>query len=131
MSYIELPRAVEAYFSFAELPAIREERPDRRFTINFTYFDGERLDRLQWWYQVSIAHLRTGGDAVLAAARREAVERFRAHIETWLINSQRCLKGGEPFPYLEPLVLPAVDEATGHAAVPQLVSWLGSRVANE
>jgi hypothetical protein len=131
MSYIDLPHAVEAYFAFAELPAIREERPDRRFTITFTYFEGERLDRLQWWYQVSLAQIRSGGDDVLTAARREAVDRFRAHIETWLINSRRCLRGGEPFPFVEPLATAAAENEVQGLPAAQVVQWPESRVANE
>jgi hypothetical protein len=57
MTYIELPRAVEAYFAFAELPATER---GRQFTITFTYFEGTRLDRLQWWWQVSRAQERAG-----------------------------------------------------------------------
>jgi hypothetical protein len=97
MTYIELPRAVEAYFAFAELPATQR---GRHFTITFTYFEGERLDRLQWWWQVSKSQDRAG-EALLQSARQEAVQRFKQHIERWLINSSRCLKGGEPFPQLE------------------------------
>jgi hypothetical protein len=99
MTYIELPRAVEAYFAFAELPATER---GRHFTITFTYFEGERLDRLQWWWQVSKAQERAG-DAMVQGLRQEAILRFKQHIERWLVNSRRCLKGGEPFPQLEAL----------------------------
>ena len=109
MTYIELPRAVEAYFAFAELPATER---GRNFTITFTYFEGERLDRLQWWWQVSKVQERSG-EALLQGARQEAVQRFKQHIERWLINSRRCLKGGEPFPLLEMLAanVPVTDIA--------------------
>lgn len=99
MTYIELPRAVEAYFAFAELPATER---GRQFTITFTYFEGTRLDRLQWWWQVSRAQERAG-DALVQGLRQEAILRFKQHIERWLVNSRRCLKGGEPFPLLETL----------------------------
>jgi hypothetical protein len=99
MTYIELPRAVEAYFAFAELPATGR---GRQFTITFTYFEGARLDRLQWWWQVSRAQERAG-DALVQSLRQEAILRFKQHIERWLVNSRRCLKGGEPFPLLEAL----------------------------
>ncbi len=99
MTYIELPRAVEAYFAFAELPATER---GRQFTITFTYFEGTRLDRLQWWWQVSRAQERAG-DALVQGQRQEAIQRFKQHIERWLVNSRRCLKGGEPFPLLETL----------------------------
>jgi hypothetical protein len=99
MTHIELPRAVEAYFAFAELPATGR---GKQFTINFTYMVGGRLDRLQWWWQVSKAQERAG-DAMVQRLRQEAVQRFRQHIERWLANSGRCLKGGDPFPRLEAL----------------------------
>jgi hypothetical protein len=97
MTYIELPRAVEAYFAFAELPATER---GRQFTITFTYFEGARLDRLQWWWQVSKAQERAG-DALVQSQRQQAIQRFKQHIERWLVNSGRCLKGGDPFPQLE------------------------------
>ncbi|MEO8307715.1 MAG: hypothetical protein ABI616_06705 [Pseudomonadota bacterium] len=108
MSQIELPRAVEAYFAFAELPATLQ---GRRFTITFTYMEGGRLDRLQWWWQLSTAQERSDGLAA-HTQRQEAVERFRKHIESWLMNSQRRLTGGDPFPQLEPAVAPRVAEPT-------------------
>ncbi len=104
MTYIELPRAVEAYFAFAELPATGR---GRQFTITFTYFEGTRLDRLQWWWQVSKAQERAG-EAMVQSLRQEAILRFRQHIERWLVNSRRCLRGGEPFPQLEAIA--AVEE---------------------
>ena len=99
MTHIELPRAVEAYFAFAELPATGR---GRQFTITFTYMVGGRLDRLQWWWQVSKAQERAG-EALVHSLRQEAIQRFRQHIERWLANSGRCLKGGDPFPLLENL----------------------------
>jgi hypothetical protein len=99
MTHIELPRAVEAYFAFAELPATGR---GRQFTITFTYMVGGRLDRLQWWWQVSKAQERAG-EALVQSLRQEAIQRFRQHIERWLANSSRCLKGGDPFPLLENL----------------------------
>ncbi len=101
MTHIELPRAVEAYFAFAELPAT--ERGGHS-TITFTYMEGGRLDRLQWWWQVSKAQERAG-DALVQGLRQEAILRFRLHIERWLINGSRCLRGGEPFPQLEALAV--------------------------
>lgn len=100
MTHIELPRAVEAYFAFAELPATGR---GRQFTITFTYMEAGRLDRLQWWWQVSKAQERAG-DALVQGLRNEAILRFRQHIQRWLVNSDRCLRGGEPFPHLESLV---------------------------
>jgi hypothetical protein len=124
MTYIELPRAVEAYFAFAELPATER---GRNFTITFTYFEGERLDRLQWWWQVSKAQERAG-EALVQSARHDAVQRFKQHIERWLINSRHCLKGGEPFPRLEVLAtnLPATGIAEPAAQSSQESDYVAS-----
>lgn len=100
MTLVELPRAVEAYFAFAELPATAR---GRNFTITFSYMDGQRVDRLQWWWHVHPGQERGGGEAVIAQLRSEAVLRFRQHIERWLFNSRRCLRGGDPFPLLLPM----------------------------
>jgi hypothetical protein len=135
MSPIQLPRPVEDYFAFAELPPTRQ---GRRFTITFPYFDGERLDRLQWWFRISATEERIGGDAALASLRAEAVLRFRTHIERWLANSGRALTDGEPFPRL---LVPAdveegdADEAgagSAAAAVPpdNVIGWPSGKVAN-
>ncbi|MEO6079021.1 MAG: hypothetical protein ABIQ86_04485 [Steroidobacteraceae bacterium] len=105
MTHIELPRAVEAYFAFAELPATGR---GRHFTITFTYMEAGRLDRLQWWWQVSKAQARAG-DAQVQTLRQDAILRFRQHIERWLNNSGRCLRGGEPFPQLEALTSAATQ----------------------
>lgn len=113
-AYIDLPRAIEAYFAFAELPA--SER-GRHFTITFTYFESGRLDRLQWWWQVSRAQERAG-DAMVQGLRQEAILRFRQHIERWLVNSRRCLKGGDPFPLVEALPEVAADPAPAAAEGP-------------
>jgi hypothetical protein len=107
---IDLPRALDAYFAFAELPPAQ---PGRRFTITFTYMEGGRLDRLQWWWQASPAQER-GGEHALQGLRQEAIERFRQHIERWLANSRRCLKGGDPFPQLEPLAVRSGVEEPGY-----------------
>ena len=111
MSNIELPRAVEAYFSFAEVASTHE---GRRFTITFTYLEGGRVDRLQWWWQVNAAEERAG-EVVRVARRREAIDRFQRHIESWLANSRRRLTGGEPFPVLEPAAGPSVEPAYSEA----------------
>jgi hypothetical protein len=102
MSYVELPRPLEAYFAHAELDGAANLR---RFTITLPYFDGERLDRLQWWWSVSHAQQRMGGLDGLEPWRREAVQRFRAHIEHWLANNRLVLTGEEPIPHLRPLTL--------------------------
>jgi CHAD domain-containing protein len=119
MTHIELPRAVEVYFAFAELPATGR---GRQFTITFTYMEGGRLDRLQWWWQVSKAQERAG-DALVQSLRQEAINRFRQHIERWLTNSSLCLRGGDPFPRLESLASsPArvVEPETSAAVQPEV-----------
>jgi hypothetical protein len=95
MSRILLTRPLEDYFSHAE---IAPTASGRRFAINFHYLENGKADRLQWWWQVNAVLERHGGDAVIESARQESIGRFRAHIETWLINTQRCLRGGDPFP---------------------------------
>lgn len=109
MTLIELPRAVEAYFAFAELPA--NER-GRHFTITFNYMTGNRLDRLQWWWQVH-AGLERAGEASVLALRQEAIVRFRQHIERWLVNSRHVLRGGDPFPELVALPQDQPDPVAG------------------
>jgi len=108
MTLIELPRAVEAYFAFAELPATDR---GRHFTITFTYLEGNRVDRLQWWWQVNKGQEKS--EALVSGLRSEAIARFRQHIERWLTNSGRCLRGGDPFPLLQdsPVEAPATPEA--------------------
>lgn len=109
MTHVDLPRPIEAYFAFAELPPSRDAR---RFTITLTYLDGGRLDRLQWWWQAGNGQLRVTGEAALAGLRREAAARFRSHVETWLVNSNRRLSGGNPFPQLDVLPAPVVEPAS-------------------
>lgn len=120
MTHIELPRAVEAYFAFAELPATGR---GRQFTITFTYMEGGRLDRLQWWWQVSKAQERAG-DALVQSLRQEAIQRFRQHIERWLSNSNLCLRGGDPFPQLESRAVapaPAVESSPAQSSARDVV----------
>ncbi|MBK9251237.1 MAG: hypothetical protein IPM70_04800 [Proteobacteria bacterium] len=102
MTLIELPRAVEAYFAFAELPATDR---GRHFTITFTYLEGARVDRLQWWWQVNKGQEKS--EALVSGLRNDAIARFRQHIERWLTNSGRCLRGGDPFPLLQSLPVEA------------------------
>jgi|SRR6185369_767241 len=118
MTLIELPRAVEAYFAFAELPATGR---GRHFTITFTYMENGRLDRLQWWWQVSKAEERAG-EPMVQNLRQQAIQRFRQHVERWLMNSNRRLTGGDPFPHLETRAVtqqpePAVKESEEKAYV--------------
>lgn len=124
---IDLPRPLESYFAFAELPANRQ---GRRFTITFPYFEGERLDRLQWWWQVSAAQERVEGEQGLVVRRREAVERFRQHIGRWLVSSRKRLFDGNPFPRLEVAEVPgspATDEPMAlQETVAPILGWVSN-----
>ena len=100
MTHIELPRALEDYFAYAE---IDPTRAGRRFQISLPYFDGDRLDRLQWWYHLTRDQELRHGDAVLETLRAQATERFRKHIERWLQNTGKRLHGTEPIPRIDPL----------------------------
>lgn len=103
MPLIELPRVLEDYFAHAETAPTRA---GRRFTITLPYLDGERLDRLQWWWQVPSAREALGGDDLFAQLRAEAVARFRRHIERWLENTRQRLHGDGPIPSIAPSELP-------------------------
>lgn len=120
MTLIELPRAVEAYFAFAELPATER---GRHFTITFTYMEGARLDRLQWWWQVNKGQEKS--EVLLSGLRSDAIARFKQHIERWLTNSGHCLRGGDPFPQLQALpqqaAAPAEAPPPAEPARPEVV----------
>ncbi len=145
MAHIELPRALEDYFAFAETAATRN---GRRFVISLPYFDGARLDRLQWWYHVSPEQERQLGEAALATVRAQATERFRRHIERWLQNTRQRLYGEEPIPRIEalapastlppatpepvsaPAPSPAATPAVAEEPAPNVVDWPADKVAN-
>ncbi|MET0659749.1 MAG: hypothetical protein ABW110_16495 [Steroidobacteraceae bacterium] len=95
MSLIELPRALEDYFACAE---IEPTRRGRRFSISLNFYNGERLDRLQWWYHVSAVQEQMFDGTGLVVFRERAIERFRKHIERWLANTRQYLHGTEPIP---------------------------------
>lgn len=98
MPHIELPRALEDYFAFAETEPTRN---GRRFSITLPYMDGERMDRLQWWYHVSPAQEQMYEGTGLVFFRSRAIERFCRHIERWLDITAQRFHGGEPIPRLE------------------------------
>jgi hypothetical protein len=108
MPHIELPRALEDYFAFAETEPTRN---GRRFSITLPYMDGERLDRLQWWYHVSPAQEQMYEGTGLAFHRTRAIERFRRHIERWLEITAQRFHGDEPIPRLG-------QQASGGASAP-------------
>lgn len=97
MSLIELPRALEDYFACAEITPTRR---GRRFSITLNFYNGERLDRLQWWYHVSPVQEEMFERNGVAVFRARAMERFRKHIERWLANTKQYLHGTEPIPRL-------------------------------
>lgn len=144
MAHIELPRALEDYFAFAETAPTRN---GRRFVITLPYFSGagaaQKLDRLQWWYHLSAEQERQMGEASIATLRAQATEKFCRHIERWLQNTRQHLHGEEPIPRIDPLAAPAVAapevaaapapapaETTPAPATANVVPWPTERVAN-
>lgn len=103
MPLIELPRALEDYFAYAE---IEPTRRGRRFSITLPYYNGDRLDRLQWWYHITEAQEQMFDGTGIAVFRGRAVVRFRRHIERWLANTQQRLHGDDPIPRLSVQTLP-------------------------
>ncbi|MEA3178636.1 MAG: hypothetical protein QOI59_2159 [Gammaproteobacteria bacterium] len=98
MASIDLPRALQDYFAFAETTPTRN---GRRFSITLPYVRADgRLDRLQWWYHLSAAKEMALGDAASDSLRAEAVERFSVHIERWLHNTRQDLYGNGSIPYV-------------------------------
>jgi hypothetical protein len=98
MASIDLPRPLQDYFAFAETTPTRN---GRRFSITLPYIrpDG-RLDRLQWWYHLSVAKEMALGNAAADALRAEAIDRFGVHIERWLHNTRQDLYGNGAIPYV-------------------------------
>lgn len=115
MTYIDLPRALEDYFAFAEIDSTRH---GRRFTITLPYFEGQRLDRLQWWYHLSREQEARLGEASLGTLRAQAIERFRKHIGRWLQNTGQRLHAhrGDPIPRI--LSLTAAEPVASAAPPP-------------
>jgi hypothetical protein len=99
MLLIELPRALEEYFAFAETEPTRR---GRRFSITLPYYIGERVDRLQWWYHVSPAEEQMFDGEAITVFRARATERFRRHIEQWLANTRQRLHGEDAIPCVSP-----------------------------
>jgi len=101
MASIDLPRALQDYFAFAETTPTRN---GRRFSITLPYLapDG-RLERLQWWYHLSPAREKALGEVALTALRTEAIERFRLHIERWLQNTAQQLHANGAIPQVSPV----------------------------
>lgn len=95
MPHIELPRALEDYFAFAETEPTRN---GRRFSITLPYLDGDRLDSLQWWYHITPAQEQMYEGGALALFRSRAIERFCRHIARWLEITGQRFHGDDPIP---------------------------------
>jgi hypothetical protein len=119
MTHIELPRALEDYFAFAETDPTRA---GRRFCITLPYFEGKRLDRLQWWYHLTNEQEERLGDTAIKGLRAQATQRFHKHIERWLENTGQRLyaHAEEPIPRVGPLVQQAEEAQV--AAPPPVVA---------
>jgi hypothetical protein len=123
MPHIELPRALEEYFAHAETEPTRR---GRRFSITLPYLNGERIERLQWWYHVSSAEELMYEGHGLATFRARAIVRFRAHIERWLEITRQRLHGVDAIPRISP------QSATATAAEPvaEAQPWAIRQVAS-
>src|ERR1700760_2894950 len=98
MASIDLPRAVQDYFAFAETTATRN---GRRFSITLPYVRSDgRLDKLQWWYHLSPAKEKALGDRAPESLRAEAIGRFQVHIERWLENTAQVMYGDGAIPHV-------------------------------
>ena len=97
MTLIELPRALEDYFAFAETEPTER---GRRFSISLPYFSGGRIHRLQWWYHVTPMQEQMYEGTGLIVFRDRAMQRFRRHIERWLANTGQHLHGDDPIPHV-------------------------------
>ncbi len=135
MTHVELPRALEDYFAFAETDPTRA---GRRFIISMPYFDGQRLDRLQWWYHLTKEQEQRLGANVVATLREQAADRFCKHIERWLQNTGQRFFGDDPIPRIGPLPVqapvaaepPAPETQPVADADAKVVAWPADRVAN-
>jgi hypothetical protein len=112
MLLIELPRALEEYFAYAETDPTRK---GRRFSITLPFYANNRLDRLQWWYHVSTAQEEMFDGDGLSVFRTRATERFRRHIEQWLYNTNQRLHGDDAIPRITAAI-------TLHEAAPSLAA---------
>ena len=119
MTLIELPRALEEYFAYAETDPTRK---GRRFSITLPFYADNRLDRLQWWYHVSSAQEDMFDGDGLSVFRTRATERFRRHIEQWLYNTNQRLHGDD--------AIPRITTATTSQPAPAIVALPEPKVAN-
>jgi hypothetical protein len=130
MPLIELPRALEDYFAFAETDATRR---GRRFSISFAYRQRERIERLQWWYHVTPAQEALFEGHGIATFRQRAIARFCRHIERWLeITQQQIHSGKDSIPCVNPVAVetPAVAATTVLESTAEILTWPLEKVAN-
>jgi hypothetical protein len=137
MPLIELPRALEDYFAFAETDPTRR---GRRFSITLPFLNGDKLERLQWWYHLSPAEESMYEGHGIAVFRAQAIQRFVRHIGRWLEINRLRLHGYEPIPRLtRQLVVPATlaaqpgtetMQASAGNAVAEIPAWPLEKVAN-
>lgn len=127
MPLIELPRALEDYFAFAECDPTRR---GRRFSITLPYLKGDRMERLQWWYHVTPAQEQMFDGHGLATFRVRAIERFSRHIERWLEINRQYLHGEEPIPQVscQPIHEPAAAPPAACSA--EILPWPVEKIVN-
>jgi len=114
MPHIELPRAIEDYFAFAETEPTRN---GRRFSITLPCKADGRLDRLQRWYHITPAQEQMYEGTGLVFFRNRAIERFCRHIERWLDITAQRFHGDEPIPRLGSRH--AATAAAAHSPIPR------------
>lgn len=128
MSPIELPRALTDYFAHAETDPTRR---GRRFSITLSYYSGDRIDRIQWWYHVSASEEHMFDGKGLAVLRQRAIGRFCVHIERWLNITQQRLHGDEPIPRVSPCeARPTHAKPDAKSLDDVIVPWPMEKIAN-
>ncbi|MGH8176640.1 MAG: hypothetical protein ACREV5_10305 [Steroidobacter sp.] len=124
MPLIELPRALEEYFAFAETDPTRR---GRRFSITLPYRNGDRMERLQWWYHVTPAEEQMFNGNGVATLRARAIERFRRHIERWLEITRQRLHADDAIPRVSAQQSPSMTGAAPKIEVQTDASPLPAR----
>jgi hypothetical protein len=128
MPFIELPRALEDYFAFAETEPTRR---GRRFSITLPFHNGKKLERLQWWYHVSPAEEQMFEGHGLLVLRVRAVQRFCRHIERWLQINRLLLEGDEPIPRLSSQAHSPVQSSQQHVEIGKRPAVISPRQTRE
>ena len=128
MPLVELPRALEHYFAFAE---IEPTRRGRRFSITLPYHNDDRIERLQWWYHISPSQEQMFEGQGVTVFRARAIERFRSHIERWLQITRQRLHGDEPIPRISPQHVATISSAmpSDIVAAANTQAWPAEKIA--